>query len=165
MKTRTIFNFRTLFIVLLLLLLSLGFCSITSAELPDWKASTGQTTVVFIDKTLSTTLDSIIREKNTTWMRKVIKAHILKAGDRIIVSFIYENTASPANLYEFIYRPPMPKGGNMSSSEARFEKVKYSKRLRGYQTNYTQKVIQKAFFPEANRKSTDVVGTIKLLSF
>ena len=164
MKTRTFFSYRTFFIVLLLLLLSLGLCSNTSAALPDGASSIGKTTIVFIDKTMSTKLDSIIQEKNIFWMRKIIKDHVLQSEDKIIVSFIYENTASPTNLYEFIYRPPMPNEGKMSSSEARLEKVKYSKRLRGYQKSFTQKVIQKAFSPEANRKSTDVVGSIKLLS-
>jgi len=164
MKTRTFFNSRTLILVLLLWLMSLGFCSNKIAKSPGGKASPEQTTIVFIDKTLSTTLDSIIREKNTSWMRKVIKEHILQAGDRIIVSFIYENTASLANLYEFIYQPPKPSERQMSSSEARMEKLKYSKRLRSYKNSFTQKVLQKAFSPEANRKSTDVVGTIKLLS-
>ena len=164
MKTRTFFSYRTLFIVLLLLLLSLGLCRNTSAALPDGVISKGQTTVVFIDKTLSTTLDSMIQEKYNSWLRKVIKERVLQAGDKIIVSFVYENTASPANLYRFTYRPPMPNEGNMSSSEARLEKVKYSKRLRGYQKRFTQQVIQKGLTPEANRKTTDVVGTIKLLS-
>jgi len=164
MKTRTFFSYRTLFIVLILLLLSLGLCRNTSAALADGVVSKGQTTIVFIDKTMSTKLDSVIQEKNTSWLRKVIKEHLLQSGDKIIVSFIFENTASPSNLYEFTYRPPMPKMGNMSSSEARLEKVKYNRRLRGYQKSFTQKVIQKSFSSEANRKTTDVVGTIKLLS-
>jgi len=164
MKTRSFLRKKSFYIMIILLMLSLGFCSNTSMPSKDNTQSKGRTTIVFIDKTLSTAVDSIVEQKNQFWMKKIIKENVLQRGDKLILSYIYENTASPTNIFEYTYQPPKPSERQMSSSEARIEKVKYSKRLRAYKKSFTEKTLQKAFSHEANRKSTDVVGSIKLLA-
>ncbi len=123
-----------------------------------------RTTVVFIDKTMSVEQDSLVHENNCQWLRKIVKENVQEAGDKIILSFIFENTSSLANKYEFTYRPPKPQTGRMSSSEARIVKVKYAKRLRSYKKRFSKKILDKAFSSSLTGSSTDVIGTIKLLS-
>ena len=82
----------------------------------------------------------------------------------IIISFIFENTSSATNQFEFVYREPRQRTGRMSSSEARIAKMKHDKRLRASKRNFMAKVMESAFSFEPSLAGTDVVGSIKLLS-
>lgn len=163
MKT-TFLNRKTLLLALILLVLALGFCSNTSKSAQGDTVSQGRTTFVFIDKTTSVDPDSFIMAKNRSWLQKVIKENALEAGDKIVLSFIYDNTSSASNKTEFLFHPPQMETRGMSSSEARIAKVKYDKRVRAYRKNFAEKIITQAFSHEPCLSGTDVVGSIQLLS-
>ncbi len=165
MKTRTFFK-KSKFLQTFLLLITFGLLFSNSISLfsQSQKQLQGRATIVFIDKTMSAEPDSFIIEKNNSWLKRIIKENAIELGDKIILSFIYENTSSSTNKFEFAYRPPKLQEVRMSSSEARIAKVKYNKLLRAYKKSFTTKIHAQAFSHEANRTSTDVVGSIKLLS-
>lgn len=163
MKT-SIVNKRTFFYALILLVLALGFCSNTSTPAQGSTQSHGRTTFIFVDKSSSVNPDSFVLEKNTSWLRKTIRENVLETGDKIVLSYIYDNTSSATNKVEFTYRLPKKDTRRMSPSEARIAKIKYDKRVRAYKKNFTEKIIEQAFSFEPNLSGTDVVGSIQLLS-
>ena len=151
-------------IITFLFILVLVFGNVASLMAQTKKSVINRTTVLFIDKTTSTEADNFITEKNQNWVKKAIKENVLSDGDKIIVSFIFENTSNITNKYEFVFHPPKMKTGRMSTNEARMAKVKYARRMRSYKKNFTDKVLATAFTIKAEATATDVVGSIKILS-
>lgn len=164
MKTSTLFSMNGLALFLFISFLFFGFAINKHATAQDKPSSQNTTTVVFIDKTVSVKMDSFIKEKNQSWLRRILKQNIVVPGDKIVLSYIYENTASSSNKFTFIYHPPKERTDRMSSSEARMAKIKHKKRLRAYQKNFIARIIAKAFSFEPSLSGTNVVGSIKLLS-
>ncbi len=165
MKTQTFFNsMKSRGILTFLLLLGFAFGNITNVMAQKKVSVKNRTSVLFIDKSTSTEADAFIEQKNKKWLRKAIKENVQTDGDKIIVSFIFENTSNITNKYEFIYHPPRPKTGRMSTNEMRIAKVKFTKRLRAYKKNFATKILTTAFTKESKATATDVVGSIKLLT-
>lgn len=165
MKTPTIMKmnpFHQGLIILFVLGFSLSTPTKTVAQ--NTNQSQARTTIVFVDKTVSVVPDSFIKNKNETWLIRIIRENIRESGDKIIISFIFENTSSATNQFEFVYREPRQRTGRMSSSEARIAKMKHDKRLRASKRSFTAKVMERAFSFEPSLAGTDVVGSIKLLS-
>jgi len=151
-------------IITSLFILGFVFGNVASLMAQSKESVRNRTTVLFIDKTTSTEADNFITEKNQKWVKKAIKENVLTDGDKIIVSFIFENTSNITNKYEFIFHPPKKKTRRMSTNEARLAKVKYAKRMRSYKKNFTDKVLATAFTIKAEATATDVVGSIKILA-
>jgi hypothetical protein len=164
MKTSALFSMNSQVLFLLIFCLLLGFTNSTNVIAQDKLSSRNTTTVVFIDKTTSIETDSFIIEKNQSWLRRILKQNIIVTGDQIILSYIYQNTASSSNKTVFTYRPPKERTGRMSSSEARMAKIKHKKRLRAYQNSFIDRIIANAFSSQPSLSGTNVIGSFKILS-
>lgn len=135
-------------------------CSFPGREKEDTHVQ-NQTTIVFVDKSLSSHLeDSFVRQKYLHWFDKIVESHIRTPGDRIYISFIYENTGNRSNRTVFEYSPPLEDYSGMSSNEKRLATIQFKKRLENYREKFIQSIITKAFAPETNRMQTDIFGSI-----
>lgn len=164
MKTSTFFSLNRLDMFLFIHFLFFGLANANHVITQDKVSNKNTTTVVFIDKTTSVETNSFITAKNQSWLRRILKQSFVVSGDKIILSYIFQNTASSSNKTVFTYHPPTERTDRMSSSEARVAKIKYKKRLRAYQNNFIDRIITKAFSSQPSLSGTNVIGSFKILS-
>lgn len=122
------------------------------------------TTVVFVDKTLSSKSNPFIMEKNKKWLIKTLRRNVNRGGDGVILSFIFSNTASASNEFSFSFHAPRKRSGHMSPNDKKIADIQYKSRLRSAKRKYIKDVVAHAFNYKPSLNGTNVVGLIKKLS-
>lgn len=118
-----------------------------------------QITVLFVDKTTSAKTDAFIEAKNQKWLKKIIKKHAKSAGDEILVSYLFGNSASVTNVMPFSYRPPKMRDGKLNSMQKKIEALRLEKRVRSYKKSFGKKIYNQVFTQEVGKMGSNIVGS------
>ncbi len=161
MRKQNYFRFPRFWGVLVLAIFAgMVMCSSSPSGVERITQSKNKTSIVFIDKSGSISKDSLILQMYQSQLTSIISNTINVNGDKVILSFIYEQTDNKANQYVFTYKPPTERKSTGRGNNKRLEKIRFNQRLRSYNKQFTNQVLLKAFSTPSSRSQTYIVGSI-----
>ncbi len=130
-------------------------------------AQTRETRVslIFCDKTISIKSSKVIEEKNKEFVLDILNQGVGKKGDKVIVSYIYSQTANPSNRQVFEYEfSDMPSYDNLSSLKRKKAILKYQLAKRQYNSEFSQRVLKYCFEGKTDQTTTNLLGSLKVMA-
>ncbi|MGG8496827.1 hypothetical protein ACQY1Q_10445 [Tenacibaculum sp. TC6] len=150
---------RTIF-TLLLSILVFG-CNVLFAQIDS--KNTQKTTVVVIDKSEEIT-DKVILEKCRQKLQTIIWNACQKNGDKIVISYIFENSGSMTNKTEFTLTLPSLDIAKLSPQKQKLMRRKFESIIKQKRISFVKEVTQKALSYNKERPRSHILDVLPLLS-
>lgn len=146
---------------ILALIFGIGLFISCSSSGIETKEPDNSLSILFVDKTISLDENSEeIIQKLEEESRNFLEKNISNSGDEIIISYIFSNTASPANRFPFQYSPPAINTVGIYGINKELMEIEHLKRIKKYKEQFISKVLHKMFDLKADGSSTNVIGSI-----
>ena len=124
-----------------------------------------QNTISFVgvDYSLSTVNSSKGLEAKNRNLLKVLLERIQTNGDRVVISFIYENSASVSNQKEFVFKYERPEIKSRRPNTIKAKNREYDEQEKRAKILFIRTVAKYAFSHKPDRPSTHILSMLSLL--
>lgn len=150
----------------LALVLLICSCQTKSAEDTLSKSTSTQHIVLFLDKSASFGLDTaFITQKYQEQIRLLLQSHIQKAGDRIEVFYVHDNTLKGKCL-DLVAKTPQVDTQTLNPTDVESAQLDFDLQIGKERLKFEKKILEVLHLPNSDlsNQMTDLGATLSLLN-
>lgn len=120
------------------------------------------TTVTLIDNTELIEDAGLLKKRQQVFQNTVWKA-MKQNGDRVIISYVYENSGNRLNQREYILRIPLLRTEHLTPQKAKIAKLKHKKLIKKLRKEMVLKITNECLSYNMYRPQTHILGIFPLM--